>query len=111
MNRSNELETTRFALREIGAADLETLHSYWSDDVVTKYMNVSFKNIEETKQMVDLLNSLPERGEGRRWAIVDKKVELFRAAVVTITLKQSTGALKLAMNWAGDIGDRVPYRK
>jgi hypothetical protein len=40
-----------------------------------------------------------------------KKVELFRAAVVTITLKQSTGALKLAMNWAGDIGDRVPDRK
>jgi len=73
MNRSNQLETTRFALREIGVADLETLHSYWSDDVVTKYMNVSFKNIEETKQMVDLLNSLPERGEGRRWAIVDKK--------------------------------------
>ncbi len=73
MNRIFELETTRFTLRKIEAGDLETLHSYWSDDVVTEYMNISFKSIEETQQMVDLLNSLPETGEGRRWAIVDKK--------------------------------------
>ena len=73
MNRIFELETTRFTLRKIDAGDLETLHNYWSDDMVTKYMNVSFKSIEETQQMVDLLNSLPETGEGRRWPIVDKK--------------------------------------
>lgn len=73
MNRLLELETARFNLRKIEAGDLETLHSYWSDDAVTEYMNVSFKSIEETQQMVDLLNSLPETGEGRRWAIVDKK--------------------------------------
>ncbi len=73
MNRIFELETTRFTLRKIKAGDLETLHSYWSDDVVTEYMNISFKSIEETQQMVELLNSLPETGEGRRWAIVDKK--------------------------------------
>lgn len=73
MNRLFELETERFTLRKIEAGDLKTLHSYWSDDRVTKYMNVSFKSFEETKQMVELLNSLPETGEGRRWAIVDKR--------------------------------------
>ncbi|KUG04005.1 gnat family acetyltransferase [hydrocarbon metagenome] len=69
----NKLETTRFILRNIEASDLETLHNYWSDSVVTKYMNVTFENIEETRQMIDLLNSLPEAGEGKRWAIVDKE--------------------------------------
>lgn len=73
MNRLLELETARFTLRKIETGDLETLHSYWSDIVVTEYMNVTLKTIEETKHMVDLLNSLPETGEGRRWAIVNKK--------------------------------------
>ncbi|MFX4263438.1 GNAT family N-acetyltransferase [Pelotomaculum propionicicum] len=68
-----ELETDRFTLRKIEDGDLETLHSYWSDEVVTEYMNATFKSIEETQQMVELLNILPEIGEGRRWAIVDKR--------------------------------------
>lgn len=62
MHQLIELETARFNLRKIDAGDLETLHSYWSDDRVTKYMNVSFKSIEETEQMVELLNSLPKTG-------------------------------------------------
>ena len=33
------LETVRFTLRKINPGDIETLHSYWSDDVVTRYMN------------------------------------------------------------------------
>jgi len=36
-------------------------------------MNVTLKSIEETRQMVDLLNNLAEKGECMRWAIVDKK--------------------------------------
>ncbi len=34
-------------------------------------MNVAFQSIEESQQMVELLNSLPETGEGMRWAIVE----------------------------------------
>ena len=67
------LETVRFTLRKINPGDIETLHSYWSDDVVTRYMNTNFQSIEESRQMVELLNGLPETGEGMRWAIVDKK--------------------------------------
>ncbi len=67
-----ELETERFILRKIEPSDIETLHSYWSDHIVTEYMNTSFQNLAESQQMVDLLNSLPETGEGMRWAIVDK---------------------------------------
>jgi len=72
MTETIELETPRFKLRSIEPGDIETLHSYWSDDIVTEYMAVSFKALEESKDMVDLLNRLPETNEGRRWAIVDK---------------------------------------
>jgi len=68
-----ELETPRFRLRKIEPGDIETLHSYWSDEIVTKYMAASFKTLEESRDMVDILNSLPETDEGMRWAIVDKQ--------------------------------------
>jgi len=67
-----KLETSRFILRMIEPGDVGTLHSYWSDDMVTEYMTSSFSTLEESQQMVDLLNSLPEKHEGMRWAIVDK---------------------------------------
>ena len=73
MIQTIELETARFTLRKIGPSDIETLHSYWSDDIVTKYMNTSFQTLEESQQMVELLNNLPETEEGIRWAIVDKQ--------------------------------------
>ncbi len=72
MTQTIELETARFILRKIESSDIEILHSYWSDNIVTEYMNTSFKTLEESQQMVDLLNSLPESNEGMRWAIVDK---------------------------------------
>ncbi len=72
MTATVQLETARFTLRKIEAGDIETLHSYWSDDIVTEYMTASIKTLEESRQMVELLNSLPETQEGMRWAIVDK---------------------------------------
>lgn len=73
MTKVIELETPRFRLRKIEPSDIETLHSYWSDDIVTEYMAASFKTLEESKEMVDILNRLPETNEGMRWAIVDKQ--------------------------------------
>ncbi len=72
MTHALKLDTARFILRKIESSDIEILHSYWSDEIVTEYMNTSFKTLKESQQMVDLLNSLPESNEGIRWAIVDK---------------------------------------
>ncbi|MDD2621028.1 MAG: GNAT family protein [Syntrophomonadaceae bacterium] len=72
MTETKGLETARFTLRKIEAGDIEILHSYWSDETVTKYMNLTFRTLDESRQMVALLNSLSELSEGRRWAIVDK---------------------------------------
>lgn len=67
------IHTSDFLLRKIEDADLESLHSYWSDEVVTEFMNTSFKTLEESQAMIDLLNGLPKNKEGRRWAIVEKR--------------------------------------
>lgn len=72
MTQIIELATDRFTLRKIEPSDIETLHTYWSDDIVTEFMSTSFKTLEESQQMVDLLNSLPENHEGMRWVIADK---------------------------------------
>lgn len=67
-----QFETERFWLRKIGPEDIETLFGYWSDERVTEYMNVTFTDVHEAEEMVDLLNGLVETGEGIRWAIADK---------------------------------------
>jgi len=72
MPHTIELETDRFTLRKIQSGDIEILHSYWSDDIVTEYMNTSFKTLEESQEMVELFNSLSETKEAMRWVIVDK---------------------------------------
>jgi len=72
MRQTIKLETARFTLRKIKQCDIETLHSYWSDPIVTKYLNISFQTIEESEQMANFLNGLQATGEGLRWAIVDK---------------------------------------
>lgn len=63
MTQTVKLETRRFILRKIEPGDIETLHSYWSNDIVTEYMTTSFTSIDESKKMVDLLNSLPATGK------------------------------------------------
>lgn len=35
-----QLETERLILRKITSDDTETIFNYWSDDEVTKYMNI-----------------------------------------------------------------------
>lgn len=67
-----EFHTRRCYLRRIVPEDIPALHGYWSDKTVTRYMTICFQNIEESRQMADLLNGLAETGEGMRWTIVDQ---------------------------------------
>ena len=67
------ITTDQLVCRQITTADAPILHQYWSDSDVTEYMSLEpFKNIEETLDMIALLNSLPENKEGIRWAITRK---------------------------------------
>lgn len=68
-----EIYTERLFLRRLSVKDAETLFKYWSDPEVTKYLNVNtFKNIEQSMNLIRILNSLYRMNEGIRWAIVIK---------------------------------------
>lgn len=68
-----ELVTERLILRKMTRKDANKLFQFWSDDEVTKYMNMnSFVNIEQAVYMVNVLNNLFNNKEGIRWGIVRK---------------------------------------
>jgi len=68
-----ELVTKRLLLRQIKEADAQFLHQYWTDSAVIEYLTLEpFKDLEETLNMIALLNSLPEFNQGIRWAITRK---------------------------------------
>jgi ribosomal-protein-alanine N-acetyltransferase len=68
-----ELSTERLILRKMTEKDAKALFQIWSDDEVTKYMNMnSFMNIDQTLYMVDFLNNLFKKKEGIRWGIFRK---------------------------------------
>ena len=69
-----KLSTERLILRKMAKKDAETLFKIWSDDEVTKYMNMnSFANIEQATYMINFLNNLFKNKEGIRWAIIRKE--------------------------------------
>lgn len=69
-----KLSTERLILRKMTSNDVETLFNFWSDDEVTKYMNMnSFVNIEQASYMVNFLNKLFKNKEGIRWGIFRKE--------------------------------------
>ncbi|MEF2966178.1 GNAT family N-acetyltransferase [Paenibacillus sp. M1] len=64
------LESERLRLRRMDRGDARELHRYWSDPEVTKYMNIPpFSSVEDTCEMIDLLNGLAESEDALRWGI------------------------------------------
>ncbi|MCA1292612.1 GNAT family N-acetyltransferase [Paenibacillus sp. alder61] len=64
------LESERLRLRRMEREDGPALHKFWSDPEVVRYMNIPpFASIEDTHQMIDLLNGLAESEDAMRWAI------------------------------------------
>ena len=68
------IKTGCLICRQITTDDAQILHQYWSDTDVTKYFSLEpFKTVEETLDMIALLNSMPENNQGIRWAITRAK--------------------------------------
>lgn len=66
-----EIYTERLNLREISIKDAKSLFKFWSDDEVTKYMNIDpFINIKQAINMIRLLKSLFPSKKRIRWVIV-----------------------------------------
>lgn len=64
------LSTGNLVLRPIEDKDTAALFSHFSDDAVTKYMDIdSFTNISEATQIIQFFHQSQEQEEGLRWAI------------------------------------------
>ena len=68
-----QLETERFILRKLTAADAGDLFHYFSNDEVTKYYEVeSFVELKQAQDLIQSWNSRYIKKIGFRWAIAEK---------------------------------------
>ncbi|MNI42909.1 putative ribosomal N-acetyltransferase YdaF [compost metagenome] len=64
------LESKRLRLRRMERSDAETMFRYWSDPEVVRYMNMPpFASVEDSYEMINLLNGLSESEDALRWGI------------------------------------------
>jgi len=72
--------TTNFYLKEIEPSDIENIHKGLSDPEVTKYYDVHYETIEETKEQMEWYESLKKNGTGIWWGIYGTSDDQFYGA-------------------------------
>ncbi|WP_435923871.1 GNAT family N-acetyltransferase [Paenibacillus sp. DYY-L-2] len=76
------IDSERLRLRRMERKDARELHRYWSDPEVVRYMNIPpFASIEDTVEMINLLNGLSESEDTLRWGIELKETGLLIGSV------------------------------
>ncbi|CAM2362525.1 GNAT family N-acetyltransferase [Listeria seeligeri] len=70
-NRKQMIKTERLFLSEMTLADKEILFGYWSDDSVTRYMNIEpFQSLQPVEEMIRMLRQLEIEGKALRCVII-----------------------------------------
>ncbi|EAV9810459.1 GNAT family N-acetyltransferase [Listeria monocytogenes] len=70
-NRKQMIKTERLFLSEMTLADTEILFGYWSDDSVTRYMNIeTFQSLQPVEEMIRMLRQLEIEGKALRCVII-----------------------------------------
>ncbi|CCQ25569.1 Uncharacterized N-acetyltransferase p20 [Listeria monocytogenes N53-1] len=70
-NRKQMIKTERLFLSEMTLADTEILFGYWSDDSVTRYMNIEpFQSLQPVEEMIRMLRQLEIEGKALRCVII-----------------------------------------
>ncbi|HPJ26821.1 MAG TPA: GNAT family protein [Synergistaceae bacterium] len=65
------LQTPRLVLSELDESHAETLHKIWTDPRVLEYLVLDpFTELEQTREMISLLQGLHASGEGIRWGLI-----------------------------------------
>jgi ribosomal-protein-alanine N-acetyltransferase len=68
------LESERLILRKLTADDTEALFAIWSDDRVTKHMDISsFQDPREAFEVIQQMNDLAEKGMATRGGLESKE--------------------------------------
>ncbi|GIP23653.1 GNAT family N-acetyltransferase [Paenibacillus sp. J22TS3] len=65
-----DLETSRLRLRKLEDRDASALFQIWGNSDVVRFLNMArLESIQETREMIDLLNGLSESEDTLRWGI------------------------------------------
>lgn len=74
------MKTENHILKEIEFSDIHNIHKGLSNPEITKYYDVHFSTLEETKEQMQWYQKLKTEGTGVWWGIYDKKDQQFCGA-------------------------------
>ena len=74
------MKTENYILKEIEESDLNNIHKGLSNPDITKYYDVHFSTLEETKEQMEWYRNLKKDGTGIWWGIYDKSDNQFCGA-------------------------------
>lgn len=74
------METQNYYLKEIVDSDIKHIHKGLSNPEVTKYYDVHYDTLEETKEQMTWFANLKKKGKGLWWGVYDKRTDKFCGA-------------------------------
>ena len=74
------MTTQNYLLKEIEDSDIENIYKGLSDPDITKYYDVHFATLEETKSQMQWYQDLKNKGTGVWWGIYEKTTQQFCGA-------------------------------
>jgi len=74
------METKNYRLREIVPTDINNIHKGLSNPEITKYYDVHFPTLEDTKEQMEWYANLKKNSTGVWWAVIDKNSGEFLGA-------------------------------
>ena len=74
------MKTENYILKEIEESDINNIHKGLSNPDITKYYDVHFSTLEETKEQMEWYRNLKKDGTGIWWGIYDKSDNEFCGA-------------------------------
>lgn len=74
------MHTKNYTLKEITPSDIHNIHKGLSDPEITKYYDVHFATLEETKEQMEWYENLKNEGTGIWWGIYDSTTNEFCGA-------------------------------
>ena len=74
------METQNYYLKEIEDTDIKHIHRGLSNSEITKYYDVHYETLEDTKEQMTWYANLKKNGTGLWWGVYDKKTDEFCGA-------------------------------
>ena len=74
------MKTKNYTLKQIQSSDIENIHKGLSNSEITKYYDVHFPTLEDTKEQMEWYASLIKNETGIWWGIYDKNSGQFFGA-------------------------------